>query len=114
MNPLPDDVAVSARGLLEAQFEHELSTARLAAPYPEPMSLDEMDALLMVFEDGKQQIVCHPDDYERVSAAVYGSGFGLYYTVVTSLVLDAGQALLFPPRSDVMAVPWPSLAAGGF
>lgn len=108
MKQLPEDVAAAAQETLEADLTQYRFTPPAATP--PPMSVSQLDELLATFEAGKQQIVCHPDDYERVSAAVDGCGFGLYYVVHMSQLVDPGQALLLPPQRDILAVPPPQFS----
>lgn len=104
---LPDDVAAAAQELLEADLHYVLSPTAL--PAPAPMSVAEMDALLTEVEDGKQVILCAPDDFERVKATVYGAGLGLYYRVEKSDVLEPGPVYLMSSRREALTVSWPEI-----
>lgn len=97
---LPDDVTAAAQELLEADLTREFSTTTFATP--EPMSIQDIDTLLKQTEACKQRIICHPDDFDRVSAALDRGGLGLFYTVQASRLLDPGQAILMPSEQDTL------------
>lgn len=107
MNELSEDVAAAAQELLEADLAREF--ARIDTAAPPPLSIEQINSLLAQVEAGKQQILCHPDDFERVSQAVNASGLGLYFIITASLAVDAGQVVLLPPQRDVMTVQFPQL-----
>lgn len=92
MNSLPEDVAVAAQELLDAQLIREFEATTFTAP--RPMSAAELGASMADIEAGKQRIFCHPADFERISTTVYGAGFGLYYRVEASPVAEPGQMIL--------------------
>ena len=100
----PPDLPMSAVDeLLTREFE-ALAAAGPTQP-PKAPTIDELQRLLNEFEDGKQQIICHPDDRERVEALLRESGYGAFYRVVPSQVVDAGTAYLIPSRREVLALP---------
>lgn len=104
---LPDDIAAAAQELLESDLAYELS--RVPPTAPPPLSIQELNTLLTEIEDSKQRVLCHPDDFERVSQAVSTSGLGLHYAVAASPLPDPGQMLLMPSQRDVMANPLPQI-----
>lgn len=98
---LPDDVTAATQELLEADLTREFSTTTFAVP--KPLSIQDIDALLKQAEACKQRVLCHPDDFDRVSAALDRGGLGLFYTVLASRLLDPGQAVLMPSEQEILA-----------
>ncbi len=107
MNPDLDGVTAAATALLEAQMLQDFASVTFQAP--QPLTADQLAALMVEIEDGKQQLFCHPDDLERTSTAVYGAGLGLHVRVEPSSLLDPGQVILAPSRRDVSACLFPAV-----
>jgi len=68
-----------------------------------PLTSADLAALMRRIEANKQRILCAPDMSEKVRAAVYDGGLGLYYTVLEHPYLRDGQVLLMQSEAEQQA-----------
>jgi hypothetical protein len=68
-----------------------------------PLTSAYVATLLQQIEADKQRILCVPDMFEQVQAAVYGGGLGLYYTVLEHRYLRDGQVLVMQSEAEQQA-----------
>lgn len=72
-------------------------------PYVPPTTA----AVYTVLDRHKQQLVCAPDMYEHVQAAVRNAGLDGLYRVVEHHWLNDGQVLMVASEAEIMDVPFP-------
>lgn len=72
-------------------------------PYVPPAAAEVYTAL----DRHKQQLVCAPDMYERVQAAVRNAGLDGLYRVVEHRWLNDGQVLMMASEAKLFDVPLP-------
>lgn len=68
-----------------------------------PLTLADVTTLLEQIEAGKQRVLCASDMFEQVRDAVYGGGFGLYYTVLEHPYLQNGQVVMMQSEAEQQA-----------
>lgn len=77
-----------------------------------PLTSQDVAEFIAAIERTKKRIICAPDVYEQVRAAVYGAGLGIAYRVVENRWLDDGQVVLAASEAEFDAL-FPTFPLGG-